>query len=288
VTSAAFTLRRATPADAPECGRICFEAFRDIAAQHNFPPDFPAAEQGIGLLSMMTAHPRMYGVVAERDGRVIGSNFLDERSGVVGVGPITVDPAVQNGGAGRALMTAVLDRARDRGASAVRLVQSAYHNRSLSLYTKLGFDVREPLSLISGAPVAARVEGASVRPGREDDAGACNGLAVRVHGHDRAGEVVDALALGTLRVVERAGGIVGYTTGLGYFGHSVGETWRDVAALIAASPAVEGPGLLVPSRSSDLFRWCLATGRRVVMPLTLMTMGPYTEPRGAWMPSILY
>jgi hypothetical protein len=39
-------------------------------------------------------------VVAEIDGRVVGSNFLDERGPVRGVGPITVDPAAQGRGSG--------------------------------------------------------------------------------------------------------------------------------------------------------------------------------------------
>jgi hypothetical protein len=35
---------------------------------------------GVGLVSMMLAHPQVYSVVAEVEGRVVGSNFLDERS----------------------------------------------------------------------------------------------------------------------------------------------------------------------------------------------------------------
>jgi hypothetical protein len=107
--------------------------------------------------------PGIHGVVAEREGRVIGSNFLDERSTIAGVGPITVDPAVQDGGAGRWLMDAVLRRrsaasaralrrAQAEGFPAVRLVQAAYHSRSLALYTKLGFDAREELVTLQGAP----------------------------------------------------------------------------------------------------------------------------------------
>jgi hypothetical protein len=42
--------------------------------------------------------PGFYGVVAERDARIIGSNFLDERGTIAGIGPITVDPDVQNQG----------------------------------------------------------------------------------------------------------------------------------------------------------------------------------------------
>jgi predicted N-acetyltransferase YhbS len=128
-----MTLRPATVADAPELGRICYDAFGAISSQHNFPPDFPNVETATGLLSFLAGHPGFYGVVAERDGRPIGSNFLDERSQIAGVGPITVDPGVQNGGIGRQLMQAVLDRADERGFLGVRLVQAAYHARSFSL-----------------------------------------------------------------------------------------------------------------------------------------------------------
>src|SRR6516165_8059472 len=134
-------VRRAAKEDAPVCGRICFDAFCAINQKHSFPPDFPSPDIPTGVLTMMFTHPSFYSVVAERDGRVVGSNCLDERSIVVGVGPITVDPAVQNLGVGRMLMEAVMDRARTINAPGVRLVQAAFHNRSLSLYTNLGFDV---------------------------------------------------------------------------------------------------------------------------------------------------
>jgi hypothetical protein len=35
-------------------------------------------------------------------------------------------------------------------------------------------------------------------------------------------------------------------------------------------------------------RWCLENGLRIVQPLTLMSKGLYQEPRGAFLPSILY
>ncbi len=89
-------LRRGQPADAAVLGPIMYEAFRSIAENHNFPPDFPSPDAGVGLAEIMLAHPLIYSVVAERDGRVTGSNFLDERDRMQGVGPITVDPAVQN------------------------------------------------------------------------------------------------------------------------------------------------------------------------------------------------
>jgi predicted N-acetyltransferase YhbS len=143
-------LRQTTPQDAAELGRICFEAFMTISEHHRFTPDFPSAEVAIELISMLISHPGFFGVTAEVDGRVIGSNFLDERSVIAGVGPITIAPAWQNKSVGRRLMTAVLNRAHERQFPGVRLVQAAFHNRSLSLYAKLGFRVREPLACMQG------------------------------------------------------------------------------------------------------------------------------------------
>src|ERR1700742_3874138 len=88
------TLRPPTPGDAPACGRICYEAFSAIARHHNYPEDFASAEAGIGLVSHLIGWPGIYGVVAERDGQVVGSNFMDERSSIAGIGPITVDPTI--------------------------------------------------------------------------------------------------------------------------------------------------------------------------------------------------
>jgi predicted N-acetyltransferase YhbS len=88
----------------------------------------------------MFTNPGFYCVVAEAAGRIVGSNCLDERSMIAGVGPVTVDPGAQRVGIGRMLMQAVMDRANGRHAAGMRLVQAAFHNRSLSLYTSLGFD----------------------------------------------------------------------------------------------------------------------------------------------------
>jgi hypothetical protein len=93
---------------------------------------------------------------------------------------------------------------------------------------------------------------------------------------------------GLASVVEREGRITAYATVLAFFGHAVAETNTDLQALIASVDSFDGPGILVPSRNSALFRWCLANGLRVVQPLTLMTVGLYNEPAGAWLPSILF
>ncbi|HLY44148.1 MAG TPA: GNAT family N-acetyltransferase [Stellaceae bacterium] len=282
------TLRRIEPPDVPEAGRICHDAFAAIAQQHNFPPDFPDRDVATGVISQLSANPGVYGVVAEFDGRIAGSNFVDERSPIVGLGPITVDPAAQNRGVGAALMRHMIDRAAERGAPGLRLLQSGYHTRSLCLYTKLGFAVREPIANLQGPPIATTIPGCAVRPAGAADAAACDRLCRAVHGHARGGELRDAIGQGAAAIVERGGRITGYTTQIAFFGHAVGETNEDLKALIAAAPSFAGPGFLMPSRNTELFQWCLDHGLRMIQPMTLMTIGLYNEPRGAWLPSILY
>ena len=281
-------IRPARPEDAAELGRICYQAFKTISEAHNFPPDIPSAETAAGILSMFISHPGFYGVVGEADGRLIGSNFMDERSPIGGIGPITIDPDWQDRRAGRQLMNAVLERTREKDLAGVRLVQAAFHSRSLSLYAKLGFQVREPLSCMQGAPFRAAIAGCNVRAATEADAPACNRLCFAVHGHDRANELEDSVAQGMARVVERDGHITGYSSVVGFFGHAVGVTNDDVKALIGAADQIHGPGILLPSRNAELLAWCLEQGLRIIQPMTLMTVGLYNEPAGAYLPSILY
>ena len=282
------TIRTATAEDGPACGQICYDAFATISSAHGFPCDLPGPEAAIGVLSMMFSTPGFYCVVAESDGRIIGSNVLVEQAVVQGVGPITIDPKAQNLGVGRKLMQAVMDRANRNGAAGMRLVQAAFHNRSLSLYTSLGFDIREPLSCMQGRTRERSIPGCAVRSTQPADQVACNALSRRVHGFDRGAELAHAIREGTARVVERGDRVTGYTTNLGFFGHSTAETNIDMQALLASVESFGGPGILVPSRNSALMRWCLANGLRVVQPMTLMSTGLYNDPAGSWLPSIIF
>ena len=274
--------------DVEICGRICYEAFKTISERHGFPPDFPSPEVAAGLLSHLLSRDDIYAVVAEADGRVMGSNFLWEGAAIAGVGPITIEPDAQNGAIGRRLMNEVMRRAEERRFAGVRLLQAAYHNRSLSLYTKLGFDTREPISNMQGPALGIEIPGHKVRPATSADLDACNKLYFKVHGHERSTELVLAIRQETATVVEHAGRITGYATEVGFMGHAVGESNEDLKALIGAAGSFPGPGFLLPTRNSDLMRWCLEKGLRVVMPMTLMSTGLYNEPRGVFMPSVIY
>lgn len=287
-TAGELAIRSATAADGDRCAEIFYDAFATIAEHHRFPaePGSPAFTRY--KVSEMLANDGFVGLVAEQDGEALGCAFIDERDAIAGIGPVTVAPPAQDQGVGRALMRAALARERERKAPGVRLVQTAYHYRSLALYSKLGFTIREPLSVLQGTPPVASVPGRAVRPARTDDLAACAALCRRIHGHDRRGELEAAVEAHTARVVERPERISGYATGLGYGWHAVAETNEDLFALLGSAEEFMGLGILVPSGNGELLRWCLGNGLRILQQSTLMTIGLYNEPAGAWLPSILY
>jgi predicted N-acetyltransferase YhbS len=297
-TEHTLRLRPGRVEDADNVGKIIFEAFSTLAEKHGFLPDFPSVDVGRDVVSSFLSDTRFYSVVAEdssgdKKGVVVGSNFLDERSNMVaGVGPLTIDPKYQNKGVGRQLMINVMERAKNKNIPAIRLLQASYHNRSLALYTSLGFEVREPISNMQGKPIREVIPGRSVRAGTESDVDSCNAICKAIHGHDRNGELRDSVKQGSAKVVLHGDKITGYTTGLAYFNHSIGLTNDDLKALISSANDDDdrygGPGILIPTRNTQLFRWCLDGGLRLVQQLILMTIGMYNEPTGSYMPSILY
>lgn len=283
-------LRAATPSDAEACGRIIYEAFKALADHHGFPPDFPALEAATQLARSFISNPAIFGVVAEEGGRVVGSNFLSEADPIRGVGPITVDPSAQGSGVGRRLMNSVLERAN--GAAGVRLLQDAFNMRSLSLYASLGFEVREPVVVMSGRPTGQPAADVTVRRLAEQDLEACDALCVRIHGISRASELADAVRSLTPVAVEREGRLRGYMTSPTFWiaNHGAAETADDMKALIVGAAALlaEPLSFLLPTRQSGLFRWCLDEGLKTVKPMTLMTKGTYRAPGDSYLPSVFY
>jgi predicted N-acetyltransferase YhbS len=291
--AAQLRLRQIEPADVDQVAAILFEAFSGIHDRHRFPRDFPTSETAYDLVAQFVAHPQIWGVVAERDGRILGSNFLDERAEVRGLGPITVAPAGQGLGVGRQLMFAAMDRAEAEGAPGIRLLQDAFNTRSLALYASLGFEVEEPVAVMGGRLRPGFAAGVRVRPLEADDLPAAERLALDVLGFARTEELRDALASPLLDplVATRAGRVVGYATTLTSFAvaYAVAETESTMAGLIAGGLALtEAPAsFLLPTRQHELLRWVLTAGLQVVKPMTYMAIGERRRPRGAWIPSAL-
>lgn len=285
-----LTIRPAVTADIEICGRIIYQAFKDIADRHRFPPDFPTVHDGFQLATSFINHPSIFGVVAEYDGQVVGSNFLDERDPISGLGPITVDPNAQQRGIGRRLMDTVLERGQD--AAGIRLLQDSFNVSSVSLYASLGFDVKEPILLMKGKPESKVTSGIEVRPLTSEYLSACAALCKKVHGYERTNELRDAVKYFSPQVALRGGRVVAYASAPTFWplNHGVAETEEEMKALLLGAGAVSGEPLsfLLPVRQARIFRWCLSEGLRVVKPMTLMAMGDYREPEGCYFVSVLY
>ena len=262
-------------------------AFKTIADQHNFPPDFPNADVTSNVLGMLNDAPVFDGFVAEEEGSILGSIFVSRRSSVGGISVITVDPELQNRSVGRQLMQAGISHLADQGHSRLQLIQAGYHSRSLCLYAKLGFIATDLLSTMVGDPINKVIPGRVVRPAKQEDADACNALCTQVHGFDRAGEVYGAIEQGMASVVESGEGISGYTTGVSFIGHGVGRSNEDLKALIVSAKELTGPGVMVPTTNGELFSWCLENGLRVNQQFTLMDTAPSGRPNGVYWPGIL-
>src|SRR4029079_3684945 len=105
----------------------------------------------------------------------------------------------------------------------------------------------------------------------------CNDICKKVRGHDRNRELIGSIKQGKAKVVIHLGKITGYTCGLDFFNHSVGMTNDDLKALIASVATADGnyggSGILIPTRNTQLFHWCLDNGLKLVQQLLLMTVG---------------
>ena len=280
-------IRPVQSADVPRCGEIMYLAFKTIAEQHNFPPDFPNSDVTSGMLGTLEDASVFDGFVAEEGSSIVGSIFVSRRSSVGGISVITVGPETQNRAVGRQLMEVGMASLVDQGHTRHQLIQAGYNSRSLSLYAKLGFIATDLLSTMSGDPINIDIPGRVVRPARQEDADACNLLCRRVHGFDRAGEVAGAIEQGSASVVVGDREISGYTTGVGFAGHAVGKSNEDLKALIASVDEFSGPGIIIPTTNGELFRWCLDNGLRVTQQLTLMDTVPSGRPNGSYWPGIL-
>jgi GNAT superfamily N-acetyltransferase len=274
--------------DVSELGRICYEAFKDISDSHHFPPDFESVTAPRMFMGMLIQREDVFGVKAILDGQLAGSNFLMTSDEVAGVGPITIEVPLQGQGIGRALMKAVLDHARETNTEMVRLVQDGFNLTSLSLYASLGFDVKSPLALMQPQP--APEPDPSVRPLTRDDLSAVEELSRRIYKVNRRNELEALLPVFPAFIRERNGRPTGYLM-MGMIGHGVFETEDDAVTTVGEATRRSPPNfhrVFCPLLEGSLYRRFLATGARAVKPMNLMALGPYQEPEGVWMPSVLY
>ncbi|MCP9793603.1 GNAT family N-acetyltransferase [Vulcanococcus limneticus Candia 3F8] len=275
------------PEHVPELARICHDAFASLHDRHGVPRDIADVDTAEMILSHVAGRPDYTGVVAVLDGRPVGSNFLLHADPIAGVGPITVDPALQSRGVGRELMRWVLGEAERRGIRATRLFQEAINTTSLALYSRLGFAWRGTAAAMQ--PTAAPADDPAIRPLSAADLVEVRRLSAAAYGFSRAGDAAGLLAGGIPGFGrERDGRLVGYRI-VSLFGHAAAETEDDLLALIAHSARhVPAPMavFLCPLHHTDLFRRALEAGHRTLKQLSYMSYGEYAEPPGVYLPSI--
>ena len=135
------------------------------------------------------------------------------------------------------------------------------------------------------------MDAVEVRALEEDDLDQCEALCKQVHGFERTNELRDSIQAFKPFVAVRDGRITAYASSVVFWpmNHGVAQTEEDMRALLlGAAAAVDEPIAFLAPLRSELFRWSLGAGLRLVKPMNLMALGEYQEPRGSWFPSVLY
>lgn len=276
--------------DAEACGRVVHAAFKDVDDGHGFPSLFQSVDQATHIAKLFIDLASVHGIVAVEGADLRGVVFLDRGDPIKSIGLIAVDPVCQRQAVGRRLMQAAIDYAGNvRG---IRLVQEAFNTHAMGLYASLGFEVKEPLVVITGRPRSLPPRTVTSRPITSADLGVCAALCESVHGVNRTVDLQDALALFRPMAIVRDGRIVAYSYAFhaGSLAWGVAETADDLETLLLVFGATASTPLRfnLPTRDTRLFRWCLDQGLRIERPLTLMARGWYQEPRGSYFPSGFY
>jgi GNAT superfamily N-acetyltransferase len=136
-----FCVAVAAPADCRECAQLLADQLREhgvgSSTEHlvRILEDVAGADTGRGFLMLARAD----------SGRVIGVAYVATILSAEHCGPVAwleelyVTPDYRHSGIGTALVTAVLERAKETGIVAVDLEIDAGHERVISLYQRFGF-----------------------------------------------------------------------------------------------------------------------------------------------------
>jgi GNAT superfamily N-acetyltransferase len=237
-------------------------------------------------------------LVAEGEGRLIGSCFYHPRETHVGVGIVNVRQTAGGQGVARALMEEVIRLAGERP---LRLVSSAMNLDSYSLYTKLGFvpgELYQDMMFREGAELEG-LGGAGVRAARVEDVPAMVALEERVSGIEREKDyryfLQNELGIWSGSVLERAGELVGFLWSVDHPGSRMlgpGVMVDDEGALglIAAEArrfAGASPLFLVPAKAQGLIARLHACGARNCELHLAQVRGSGVAPSGVVMPTFM-
>lgn len=139
-----LTIRQATEADHADIGRITVDSY--LAAGHFDDPDHEYLQF---VRQVADRHAAAEILVAENHEKVIGAVTLVQQGnpyadiaeeGELEFRMLVVDPAVQRSGAGRTMVEAVIERARQlEGVHTVSLTTGGHWEAANALYSAMGF-----------------------------------------------------------------------------------------------------------------------------------------------------
>lgn len=130
----------------------CMERYKDLPGSADAYFQGPEFESELSALEKIYAAPEGSVLLAELDGRIVGTVALKTiGTGISEMKRFFIDPACQGGGVGMRLAIALLDLARTRGFSTMRLETGELQHEAAALYRKLGFT---DIETYSGVPPA--------------------------------------------------------------------------------------------------------------------------------------
>lgn len=285
-----LTVREMREADVPRVGAVMVAAFNDVFRRHGYPEPFASLDVGTALAAGYLRLEPEGCFTAVRDGEIVGSGFVHPRGDTAGIGPITVDPAAQAQGAGRALMRAVMDVP----CPSLRLVQDAFNAVSFPLYVTLGFAACGTIASLVRPATPGRdlpAESAAdleIRDWQPADFDPLCAIDTRLTGIARPGDLRFFQSKPPQIAAWRRGRPVGYlcllrTTAGTFLGPAAAVDEAALHALIDTAARREAGRTLrmrFPARHAALLRALLAAGFRVENLQTYMVRGPWTPPRG--------
>jgi GNAT superfamily N-acetyltransferase len=275
-----ITVRDAAPTDQSATAEVIYNAFHQLDERHDVPAYMNSMEEANIAASRLYGIPKIHGYVAEDDGQVIGVGFLHDLGDVgMGISPLAVSPNAQSLGAGQAILDRMIERA---GGASIRLLQDAFNNTTLALYSRYGFVVREQVTCITGQPPAPKTD--LVITHDTNPAGTAEALHRAIMGFNRPSFPTRPI------MAHRGADLAGFIApGTGY-PYAAADNEDTLIALIAGLAAeLNAPvTVAVPAAHSQTLRWMLDRDSRVVRSMNLMVRGPYARPSGARLTSGSY
>ena len=268
-----IAVRPLLPEDQPAVAHVIFDAFRALDIRHDVPPYLVEIAQAQQVASRLFGIPKVHGYGIEDGGSIVGVGFLHNLGDAgMGISPLAVAPDAQARGIGQAILDRMMEEAGDRS---VRLLQDAFNNATLALYSRYGFVVREQVTCVTGQPTDAPVN--AWRSRATGDAARSEALHRRVMGFDRPSFPTTPI------VTKHDGELNGFIAPGSEYPFAVADEESALKDLIrAVVQEFDKPvTLAVPAAHADTLRWMLNNHGRVIRSMNLMVRGPYARPNGA-------